>query len=62
MSSQNQELTKAQSAAIAEQLAGFFFDFWNKKNSGGYAETNQRNLLLNNDYAKQTTQQKVIRN
>lgn len=24
-------LTKAQKEAIAEQLAGFFFDFWNKR-------------------------------
>jgi hypothetical protein len=32
MSAKNQATTEKQNAAIAEQLAGFFFDFWQKQN------------------------------
>lgn len=32
MSAKNQAATEKQNAAIAEQLAGFFFDFWQKQN------------------------------
>jgi hypothetical protein len=51
------QLTKNQKKAIAEQLANFFFDFWNNKQLNNKSlEKKQRNHYLERGFSEEFSQ------